>query len=88
LLLATAGHPLLVLVLSIVRKTGAAWWLGMGLRARISIVMVVLAPIIILPVQQVTLLPEGSLRIGLLLAIVRFSRKRHSGHGRQQRSRH
>jgi STE24 endopeptidase len=69
LLLATVlGYPLLVLVLSIVQKTGAAWWLwAWSCVLGFQLLMVVLAPIIILPwFNKLTPLPEGSLRDRLM----------------------
>ena len=69
LLLALAlGYPLLVLILKIVEWTGAAWWLwAWGCVLAFQLLMVVLAPILILPLfNKSTPLPEGSLRERLL----------------------
>jgi STE24 endopeptidase len=69
LLLATAlGYPLLVLVLKLVEWTGAWWWLwAWGALLGFQLLMLVLAPVLILPLfNQFTPLPEGSLRDRLL----------------------
>ena len=64
----TLGYPLLVLVLKLVEWTAAAWWLwAWGCVLAFQLLMVVLAPILILPLfNKFTLLPEGSLRDRLL----------------------
>ena len=69
LLLATVlGYPLLVLVLKLVEWTGACWWLwAWGALLGFQLLMLVLAPVLILPLfNKFTPLPEGSLRERLL----------------------
>ncbi|MBI3853356.1 MAG: M48 family metallopeptidase [Verrucomicrobia bacterium] len=69
LLLALAlGYPLLALILKIVEWTGAAWWWwAWGCVLAFQLLMVVLAPVLILPLfNKFTALPEGSLRERLL----------------------
>src|SRR5664279_6385688 len=69
LLLATAlGYPLLVLVLKLVEWTGAWWWLwAWGALLGFQLLMLVLAPVLILPLfNKFTPLPEGTLRERLL----------------------
>jgi STE24 endopeptidase len=69
LLLAIAlGYPLLVLVLKLVEWTGGWWWLwAWGALLGFQLLMVVLAPVLILPLfNKFTPLPEGSLRERLL----------------------
>lgn len=58
------GYPLLVLVLKIVQWTGDAWWLwAWGTLLAFQAVMMVLAPVLIMPLfNKFTPLPEGSLR--------------------------
>ena len=58
------GYPLLVLVLKFVEWTGAWWWLwAWGALLAFQVVMMVLAPVLILPLfNKFTPLPEGSLR--------------------------
>jgi STE24 endopeptidase len=58
------GYPLLVLVLKFVEWTGDSWWLwAWGALLVFQLVMVVLAPVLILPLfNKLTPLPEGSLR--------------------------
>lgn len=62
------GYPLLVLVLQLVKWTGAWWWLwAWGALLAFQLLMVVLAPVLILPLfNKFTPLPEGSLRQRLL----------------------
>ncbi len=62
------GFPLLVLVLKIVEWTGAYWWLwAWGALMAFQMVMLVLAPVLILPLfNKFTPLPEGTLRERLL----------------------
>ncbi|MBM3833614.1 MAG: M48 family metallopeptidase [Verrucomicrobia bacterium] len=62
------GYPLLILILKLVEWTGAAWWLwAWGTMLSFQLLMVVLAPILILPLfNKFTPLPEGSLRERLL----------------------
>jgi STE24 endopeptidase len=69
LLLGTVlGYPLLVLVLKLVEWTGAWWWLwAWGALLGFQLLMLVLAPVLILPLfNKFTPLPEGSLRERLL----------------------
>jgi STE24 endopeptidase len=69
LLLAVAlGYPLLVLILKIVEWTGAWWWLwAWAALLAFQFLMLVLAPVLILPLfNKFTPLPEGSLRERLL----------------------
>lgn len=69
LLLAVAlGYPLLVLVLQCVEWTGAWWWLwAWGALLAFQLVMLVVAPVLILPLfNKFTPLPEGTLRERLL----------------------
>jgi STE24 endopeptidase len=69
LLLAIAlGYPLLVLVLKLVEWTGPWWWLwAWGAMMAFQLLVVVLAPVLILPLfNKFTPLPEGSLRERLL----------------------
>ncbi|MCL4787531.1 MAG: M48 family metallopeptidase [Verrucomicrobia bacterium] len=58
------GFPLLALVLKFVEWTGEWWWLwAWGALLVFQLVMVVLAPVLILPLfNKFTPLPEGSLR--------------------------
>jgi STE24 endopeptidase len=62
------GYPLLLLVLKLVEWTGESWWLwGWGALMGFQLLMVVLAPVLILPLfNKFTPLPEGSLRERLL----------------------
>src|ERR1017187_7079385 len=62
------GYPLLVLVLKLVEWTGAWWWLwAWGALLGFQLLMMVLAPVLILPLfNKFTPLPEGSLRERLL----------------------
>jgi STE24 endopeptidase len=68
LLAAVLGYPLLVLILKIVEWTGAAWWLwAWGAMLAFQALMMVLAPVLIMPLfNKFTPLPEGSLRERLL----------------------
>jgi STE24 endopeptidase len=69
LLLAGAlGYPLLVLVLKVVEWTGAWWWLwAWSAVLAFQLLMLVLAPVLILPLfNKFTPLPPGSLRDRLL----------------------
>ena len=73
-LLATVlGYPLLLLVLKFVDWTGDSWWLwAWGALLAFQLVMVVLAPVLILPLfNKLTPLPEGSLRERLAKLAVR-----------------
>jgi STE24 endopeptidase len=62
------GYPLLVLVLKLVDWTGRGWWLwAWGALLAFQTLMMVLAPVLILPLfNKFTPLPEGSLRERLL----------------------
>jgi STE24 endopeptidase len=62
------GYPLLVLVLKLVEWTGPWWWLwAWGALLGFQLLMLVLAPVLILPLfNKFTPLPEGSLRARLL----------------------
>jgi STE24 endopeptidase len=68
LLAVILGYPLLVLILKLVEWTGSFWWLwAWGCVLGFQLVMVVLAPILIMPLfNKFTPLPEGSLRERLL----------------------
>jgi len=69
LLLALAlGYPLLVLVLKLVTWAGDLWWLwAWGCVLGFQLVMVVLAPVLLLPLfNKFTPLPDGPLRDRLL----------------------
>lgn len=67
-LAAAIGIPLLALLLALVRWTGPAWWLwGWGAMTAFQLLMMVLAPILILPLfNKFTPLADGSLRERLL----------------------
>ena len=58
------GYPLLVFIMKIVQWTGAGWWLwAWGALLAFQFLMLVLAPVLILPLfNKFTPLPEGSLR--------------------------
>jgi STE24 endopeptidase len=62
------GLPLLALILKLVEWTGAFWWLwAWGCLMAFQLVMIVIAPILIMPLfNKFTPLPEGSLRERLL----------------------
>ena len=62
------GYPLLLLIVKLVDWTGDSWWLwAWALVMAFQLVMLVLAPIVILPLfNKFTPLPEGSLRDRLL----------------------
>jgi STE24 endopeptidase len=69
LLLALAlGYPLLVVILKLVAWTGALWWLwAWACLLAFQLLMVVLAPVLIMPLfNKFTPLPEGGLRERLL----------------------
>jgi len=68
LLSALMGYPLLILLVKIVQWTGHWWWLwAWGVVLAFQLIMLVLAPILILPLfNKLTPLPEGSLRERLL----------------------
>jgi STE24 endopeptidase len=68
LLTVVLGYPLLVLILKLVQWTGEFWWLwAWAVMLAFQLVMLVLAPILILPLfNKFTPLPEGSLRERLL----------------------
>jgi STE24 endopeptidase len=62
------GYPLLALILKLVEWTGPWWWLwAWGALLGFQLLMLVLAPVLILPLfNKFTPLPEGSLRERLL----------------------
>lgn len=62
------GYPLLVLILWLVKRTGASWWFWAWCAVMVfQLLMTVLAPVLILPLfNKFTPLPEGSLRERLL----------------------
>jgi STE24 endopeptidase len=62
------GYPLLVLILKIVEWTDARWWLwAWGAMLGFQLLMLVLAPVLIMPLfNKFTPLPEGTLRERLL----------------------
>jgi STE24 endopeptidase len=68
LLAIVLGYPLLVLILKLVEWTGGLWWLwAWACMLVFQLLMVVLAPILILPLfNKFTPLPEGVLRERLL----------------------
>jgi STE24 endopeptidase len=68
LLAAVLGYPLLVLILKIVEWTGLWWWLwAWAALLAFQFLMLVLAPVLILPLfNKFTPLPEGGLRERLL----------------------
>jgi STE24 endopeptidase len=68
LLGAVIGLPLLALILKLVDWTGNAWWLWAWATLLVfQLVMIVIAPVLILPLfNKFTPLPEGSLRDRLL----------------------
>ena len=73
LLAIVLGYPLLVLVLKLVEWTGAWWWLwAWGALLGFQLLMLVLAPVLILPLfNKFTPLPEGALRERLLALAAR-----------------
>jgi len=75
LLAAVLGYPLLVLILKIVEWTGALWWLwAWGALLGFQALMLVLAPVLIMPLfNKFTPLPEGGLRERLLKLAQRTS---------------
>ncbi len=68
LLTVLLGYPLLVLILKLVGWTGRWWWLwAWAVLMAFQLLMVLLAPVLILPLfNKFTPLPEGSLRDRLL----------------------
>jgi STE24 endopeptidase len=69
LLLALAlGYPLIVLILNLVKWTGAYWWLwAWGAMLVFQLLMFILAPVLILPLfNKFAPLPEGTLKQRLL----------------------
>jgi STE24 endopeptidase len=68
LLTALLGYPLLALILKLVDWTGSAWWLwAWACVIGFQLLMLVLAPILILPLfNKFSPLPQGSLRDRLL----------------------
>jgi STE24 endopeptidase len=77
LLTAALGYPLLVLILKMVEWAGRGWWLwAWAALLAFQFLMLVLAPVLILPLfNKFTPLPEGSLR-ERLLALARRTRFR------------
>ena len=67
-LAAIVGYPLLVLILKVVRWTGPWWWAwAWGCVVAFQCLMLVLAPVLILPLfNKFSPLPEGSLKERLL----------------------
>ena len=68
LLTALLAVPLLALVLTLTRKLGSTWWIwAWALIMGFQLLMIVIAPILILPLfNKFTPLPEGSLRDRLI----------------------
>jgi STE24 endopeptidase len=68
LLAVLLGYPLLILILKIAEWTGAAWWVWAWAAIMLfQLLMLVLAPVIIMPLfNKFSPLPEGSLRARLL----------------------
>lgn len=68
LLAVVLGYPLLTLILKIVEWAGAAWWLwAWGALLAFQSLMLLLAPVVIMPLfNKFTPLPEGGLRERLL----------------------
>ena len=68
LLALVLGYPLLALVLKFVEWTGDGWWLwAWGALLAFQLLMLVLAPVLIMPLfNKFTPLPDGSLRERLL----------------------
>jgi STE24 endopeptidase len=68
LLSALLGYPLLCLILTLARRSGAAWWIWAWAALLVfQLLMTVLAPVLILPLfNKFTPLPEGGLRDRLL----------------------
>jgi STE24 endopeptidase len=68
LLTLVLGGPLLALIIKIVEWTGNAWWLwAWGCLMAFQLVMLLVAPVLIMPLfNKFTPLPEGSLRERLL----------------------
>lgn len=58
------GYPLLLLVLKIVERAGGAWWLwAWAAWMAFQVLMIVIAPVLIMPLfNKFTPLPEGTLR--------------------------
>ena len=75
LLALVLGYPLLVLVLKTVEWAGGLWWLwAWGAMLAFQLLMLVLAPVLIMPLfNKFTPLPEGSLRERLLKLAQRTS---------------
>jgi STE24 endopeptidase len=86
------GYPLLVLILKIVEWTGEHWWLwAWGAMIAFQLLMLVLAPVLIMPLfNKFTPLPEGTLRERLLelAARTRFVAKSIQVMDGSKRSRH
>ncbi len=73
LLALVLGYPLLVMVLTLVQRLGAAWWAwAWALVLGFQLLMVVLAPVLIMPLfNKFTPLPNGPLRDRLLALAAR-----------------
>ena len=86
------GYPLLVLVLKLVEWTGGWWWLwAWGTLLAFQLLMLVVAPVLILPLfNKFTPLPEGGLRERLfnLAARTRFHARSIQVMDGSKRSRH
>ena len=86
------GYPLLVLVLKLVQWTDGLWWLWVwGAMLGFQLLMLVVAPVLILPLfNKFTPLPEGSLRERLfkLAARTRFHARSIQVMDGSKRSRH
>lgn len=67
------GYPLLALILKIVERTGAAWWIRAWAAILVfQFIVALLAPVLILPLfNKFTPLPEGSLKERLLALAAR-----------------
>ena len=74
------GYPLLVAILKIVRWAGMSWWLWAWVVVfAFQLLMMVLAPVVILPLfNKFTPLSEGSLRDRLLALAARTGFRAHS----------
>jgi STE24 endopeptidase len=86
------GWPLLVLILQIVRLTGPRWWLWtFGCVVAFQFLMMVLAPVVILPLfNKFSPLPEGSIkeRLRALAARTGFAARSIEVMDGSRRSRH
>ncbi len=61
------GYPLLVLVLKLIERTGANWWIWAAVVViAFQLLLLLIAPAVIMPIfNKLTPLPEGTLREGL-----------------------